>query len=851
MTRESMPKPMPPSTGRNGCPTSKPVIGKMWLLVAVIGSFHLNGAQASGNFVIIDQIKSPQTDFALAELSRSQKGLPIKGRIRLLVATETLKPQAYHIEKDRDGHVTVIGGDPVGAMYGIMDLTEQLILTRDWGKIEAKQCAPFIEKRGIKCNIPLDGRLPSYDDTGDAAQKNIKEMWSKAYWHATLDDLARNRYNVLSLWTKHPFPSLIKLKDFPKVALDDVYAYAGEITPEVHKDWGGIDIFDPKNLKLVKRMTIDEKIAFWQHVMQYAHDRGIEIYLFTWNIYVTGAEQYGIGPFDEAAVPYMRACVKEFALTYPHLAGMGVTAGEHLPTRVGKRTNVQWLFDTYGRGIAEALEATPERSIRFIFRRHHTNLPDIDQDFTAHFPGKVETSFKYSGAHMYSTVTPPSFDHAYAADVQRYGYKCWMNIRNDDIFCFRWGDPDYVRAYLTKMATYPIAGFYIGSDGYVWGREFTSKNPALSGELEVHKHWYREMLWGRLAYDPGLDKSFFLKTLASRFPKVDPDQLYTAWQTASRIIPTVNNFHWKSADELWDVEGCLSIVQFQTVRDFIDCFTYDSDKIMNIPKYADAVLNKKPLLRTTPLQISDTLLDLSRQCFAQLEPLKTNMQHDSEPLKETLADIEAMAWLGQYYAYKIRGAVYLYFYEALSDTIDKLSHKAQAIDSLGKAVHSWEQYAANADSRYKPQLLARTRYLDWKALIPDVKNDLRIVETSTGELPKVTKIFCYSDTHVAKVETMKQALEKKGYTPQQHPTWQISSFAYYRTRIVISVTADHDNVFGRFQSGGGRLPDDFETKGYAIVKHNEIYWIIGKDTDHTGKGIEAFIRLIDNGKLEE
>ena len=808
-------------------------------------------AEGITSVTIQDSVKSPQTDFAISEISdilREMNHAIVQDKgdmtIRILVDDKNMKPQAYAIRRVGDDTLVVTGGDPVGTMYGVLDLAEQLTLTRDWGKIEAKQSAPFIEKRGIKFNIPLDGRLPSYDDTGDAAQNNIKEMWSEDFWHDYLDDLARNRYNVLSLWTKHPFPSLIKLKDFPKVALDDVYAYAGEITPEVHKDWGGIDIFDPKNLKLVKRMTIDEKIAFWQHVMQYGHDRGIEIYLFTWNIYVTGAEKYGIGPWDEEAVSYMRACVKEFALTYPHLAGLGVTAGENMPAVIGERTNVQWLRDTYGRGIAEALKTTPERSFRFIFRRHHTNLLDINQDFTPYFPGKVDTSFKYSFAHMYSTVNPPRFDNEYAPDVIKHGYKCWMNLRNDDIFTFRWGDPDYVRNYLTKMATYPIAGFYMGSDGYVWGREFTSKNPSLSGELEVHKHWYREMLWGRLAYDPSLDETFFKQKLATRFPQVNPHPLYAAWQYASQIFPTVSSFHWKGGDSMWGVEGCLSQERFQTVRDIIDCYAFERDKLMNIPDYVDAVINQKPMNRTTPIQDSDTLLELASRCFEQLEPLKKNTHDYPEALKETLADVEAMALLGQYYAHKIKGAVYLHLYESAPHAADKQHYKTQAINSLQTAVPYWKQYADNADSRYKVQLLARTRYLDWKALTPAVVNDLRIVEQSTGALPKIAKVFYreYLTKHPALKEVLKKALEEKGYTYNQVPAWELHGNAL-GFRIVILKTGDLS--YEEFLNDGGHMPSDFETNEYAIVKHHEVYWIIGKNADNTAQGVEAFIAQLD------
>ena len=49
----------------------------------------------------------------------------------------------------------------------------------------------------------------------------------------------------------------------------------------------------------------------------------------------------------------------------------------------------------------------------------------------------------------------------------------------------------------------------------------------------------------------------------------------------------------------------------------------------------------------------------------------------------------------------------------------------------------------------------------------------------------------------------------------------------------------------RFLSGGGRLPSDFGDKSHAIVKDNELYRILGKDSLRADKGIEAFVWLIN------
>ena len=34
--------------------------------------------------------------------------------------------------------------------------------------------------------------------------------------------MARHRFNVLTLWNLHPFPSIVKVPEYPDIALEDV-----------------------------------------------------------------------------------------------------------------------------------------------------------------------------------------------------------------------------------------------------------------------------------------------------------------------------------------------------------------------------------------------------------------------------------------------------------------------------------------------------------------------------------------------------------------------------------------------------------------------------------------------------
>ncbi|MCP5110505.1 MAG: carbohydrate-binding family 6 protein, partial [bacterium] len=117
--------------------------------------------------------------------------------------------------------LAVLSADADGAMYGGLDLAEAITIGT-FDEIRDSDHTPYVERRGIKFNIPLDARTPSYSDNSDAAQNNIPEMWSFDFWREALDELARQRFNVLTLWSLHPFPSMVKVPEYPDVALDDV-----------------------------------------------------------------------------------------------------------------------------------------------------------------------------------------------------------------------------------------------------------------------------------------------------------------------------------------------------------------------------------------------------------------------------------------------------------------------------------------------------------------------------------------------------------------------------------------------------------------------------------------------------
>ena len=720
--------------------------------------------------------QAPQVAFASAEIARAvgpnraARDRPIKDLasdttpLRIVIATDTAQsaalaqtlgvaplksttPQGYAIRRaEKRGRVTiaVLAPGPAGAMYGGLDLAEAIRLGTI-GKIGNSDHSPHIAQRGIKFNIPLDRRTPTYSDSSDSAQANIPEMWSMDFWHEFLDEMARQRFNVLSLWNLHPFPSIVKVPEYPDIALNDV--------------WGNREPFDLKfsmnskvmsqpfhlgQVEVVNRMTIDDKIRFWRGVMQYAKDRGIDVYWYTWNIFVWGTEgKHGITEdgSNPETVSYFRASVRETVKTYPLLAGIGITAGENMHSARGPFDHEDWLWKTYGEGIRDALKDQPGRQFRLVHRYHQTSQSKSIEAFRD-YPGPFEFSFKYSVAHMYSEPNPP-FIAPVLTEMPK-NLRTWLEVRDDDIYSFRWGDPDFARAYIKNIpGPDRIAGFNMGPDGYTWGREFIDKEPETPRQLVMQKQWYSFALWGRLSYDPDLPDSLFEQILAARFPGAPAGKIYGAISAASKTMPQITRFFWRDLDFEWFPEANIQSGHgsgFFTVANFIAGQTMPGSGILNVRQWRARSLEGKKMDGITPPQVAAELQKNAAEAHRFVEELRP-VEGKNKELRLTLGDADAMADLGEYYAEKILAADDL----ALFDSSGKAELQASAVRHLEAALAHWKAYAALASSQYKPQYLGRlNRLVDLNALTASAAADIDIARqwhpgtiTDNGEGPTV------------------------------------------------------------------------------------------------------------------
>ncbi len=641
-----------------------------------------------------------------------------------------LKYEGFSLQV-KDGKIAIIAKDEAGLMYGGLELAEQ-IEVNGFNGIQAMQRNPYMEMRGTKFNIPLDLRTPSYTDVSDAAQNNIPEMWNFDFWKEYIDNLATHRFNFISFWSLHPFPSMVKVPGYEDIALNDVQRSTVKWQENYSLEGKGFDAPEIlANPEIVMEMTIEEKMEFWKKVMAYGKSRNVDFYVVTWNIFVNGTDgKYGITDdiANKTTRDYFRKSVKQMFVTYPDLAGIGLTTGENMKEASFEEKD-DWAFDTYARGVLDAAEEMPDRKFVFIHRQHMAGAGAIAEKFKP--VSEKENvdfifSFKYAQAHVMSATRQP-FHEKFVDDIGEM--KTIWTLRNDDNYYFRWGAPEFVREFIQNIPYDVSRGFYYGSDQWVWGREFTMKEAETPRQIEIAKHWYHWMMWGRLGYDPTLTNERFIQILHHRFPETDASKLFTAWQEASMIYPTTTGFHWGPLDFQWYIEACKSRPDFaqnetgfHDVNRFINLPPHPKSGFQSIPDYVKMKIEGTTGELMSPLDVSQKLHAHADKALAIVDSLG---EIAGRELKVTTHDIRTMAQLGKYYAYKIAGSTQLALYGETKET----KYQDAAIEQLKLALEAWKNYTnAAMEQNINPLWTNRVGYVDWVKITEWVEGDIDIAK---------------------------------------------------------------------------------------------------------------------------
>ncbi|MGH9432832.1 MAG: hypothetical protein ACRD3T_14930 [Terriglobia bacterium] len=612
-------------------------------------------------------------------------------------------PQSYSIQRSAST-IMVTGGDDRGLLYGTLRLAEEVKLGEPLEAVRDESSQPFLAVRAFKFNLPLPG-------TAYVSPSNLKNnqwFWNLDYWTKFLDALTEDRFNALEFWSAEPWDQMLCLAKYPEAA---------SLSPD----------------------GMRQHIQFFRKLFQMAKARGIDTYLVTWNIDLAPAfaraHHLADQNIDNPLVrDYLRDCIRTLLITYPELTGLGTTQGEDMDV-VPENKRGNWVADVYFRAIRES----GRKNVPFIFRYWGGTPEDTEKAAAEYTMGPVYLDIKYNGEDVYSSPMYHVGNSAWL--TQKHNYQLLWHLRNDALFSFRWGNPQFVSELMHNMKPPNPAGFTYGWEEDIPGPENFDTPAALAHRpwpYEFQKQWFMFALWGRLGYNPDLSNQLWRKYFRYEYGSAG-NALYDCSVAAGRIAPLITSFHWNYMNGDWTPEGSIGswntsyeqprfnyrrFEMYQGILDYVFNNTID-ENYENIPQYAATVLAGAHPLReaASPLDVANDLEQDGYEALGAARIPSPGSAYDDR-FQAAQSDDEAYGRLALYYAEKVRAATHLGLYMLGG----RPEEQASAVTHLKNAVAEWKQLVAITQRHYLPREIWQMGVFHWSMYTTAVQHDVAIAQ---------------------------------------------------------------------------------------------------------------------------
>ena len=644
--------------------------------------------------------------------------------------TGGIHTEGYQIIRPEGKELIIVASrDATGAMYGLNTLTDYLKVHRELFGINPAKENPLFEYRVIKFNLPWS---PYRDNpaTGSLQMQTCRDL---KFWESFLDMMVENRFNVLSLWNLHPFPYMIRAKNFP---------LATPFNVEEMKEWQ----------------------TFWKQLFRMAKNRGIQTFIVNWNIVVSPefASAYGASQYNDTSEivrRYTRESVTQVINEYKDLSGIGVSLADWMNNFKGEKSSEQkedWIEETFVQGMKKA-----DRKIKFLHRSVLAGSPiemrRVINNAGLDSPALVEIKFNWSHGHSTPSLAITHDYHSGEIDTRFWepkpeNYKIEWMIRNEDFFILRWGQAEFIRKHI-ELNNHPyVNGYFIGSEGYIPALDYSQKiSPDKTWQYGFEKQWLFYKLWGRLLYNPDTPDKVFEDDFNLRYGLGTGHNLLEAYALASDMPLKLASFYRSTWDYTLYSEGFLAPKPsntgtfFDGSSDFIsiDELIYHETLDLSMISIKDFVImklagEKIADEKITPIELANELENNGLEALALVRKVKQESNTKRTAIQSELEDIATWSYLSLYFAQKLRGGVALQLFRLTGKT----RQKTESIYYLKKALKSWQNVVAHTKDRYMPvphvSIQKDSKYytlFSWEYFLPQVERDIHIAESA-----KVDKI---------------------------------------------------------------------------------------------------------------
>lgn len=707
--------------------------------------------------------------------------------------------ESYVVTGEED-FLVGIGSDAVGAMYAAYDIAEQIESAMTAGRslegLQTRTRTPFMEIRAVNPFFHVE-----------AFQDDDSWYYDEDFWISYLDELSRDRYNLLDIHAMYGLYSTF----FPNCYL---YLLKSDKFPEVG----------------VPRERARLNLVMFNKIIELAAERGIRVSLMSYHAswHLTAADRRdddAYVPTDDELAEYTRDVVSQIIRKCPGLWMIGFRIGE-------SGRNEDFFEKSYIAGIRDS-----GRDI-MMFTRTWLAQPWQVMQIADAYPGRTFLEIKYNGEQLglpYHSMTvnrrsdAPSYTYENYTDWPR-NYKIIWQIRSNGTHrLFRWGDPVFAERTMRSVhfgsgagftmepmtAYYPMTDYYfkpeLGFDFFTWDHQ---------------RNWFWYMLWGRLAYNPDAGEEVWLNRFRKHFGAAAARDVYETVANMSRIVPLVYSWRCLGPDHRhmapeYETGGSLD--------DFSENYALDPDNIYSIEEYVNHFLFKDPLLgvKLTPFEAADMLDEYAIAAEAAAARAAGLVEPGNTEFQSLQAELAMLVNLARYYSNKIRAATHFEFFK------QKYTYPEYrwAQEYTATAHHYWGQLSENGDRYFRPILdtLRMRKHtgkptFTWSELEPSLEEDNRILDAAA------------------------QAVQEKVYDPGRFVIYHLPAYVApedepLKVTATIYTAGAEASVHLRYRKKGA---DDFSVVEMLPGENSPTFIAEIPAADTTGQ-VEYFITAVQGG----
>lgn len=715
--------------------------------------------------------------------SRSAIVIGIQGDALLSKATpaggaekkEKLSKEGFSITSASNKSILITGADASGALYGCLELAEQVRSTGGLpATIDLKDSPKMVLRGaciGVQKTVYLPGRhVYEYPYTPES----FPWFYDKELWIRYLDMLVENRMNSLYLWNGHPFASLVRLKDYP---------YAVEVDDATFK----------KNEEIFRFLTEE------------ADKRGIWVIQMFYNIIVSKpfAEKHNLKtqdrnrPIIPLIADYTRKSIAAFVEKYPNV-GLLITLGEAMEG-VGK-DDVEWFTRTIIPGVQDGLRALGKNEEpHIVLRAHDTDAPRV---MNAALPlyKNLYTMAKYNGEAL-TTYTPRGPWAELHRKLSRIGT---VQVENVHILAnlepFRYASADFIQKSVQAMHTvYEANALHIYPQASYWDWPYTADktSPRL---LQIDRDWLWYKQWARYAWNENRDRNeeitFWSRQLQRKFGGTQETgkAILDAYEESGEIAPKLlRRFGITDGNRQTLTLGMLMTQLINPFRYGLFTLLYNSEGPEGemLTEYAEKEWKGEPHVGETPVQIIREVKEHGRKAVTAIERARPSVSKEKAEFERVRNDMHIYDALANNFAQKAEAALYVLRYKYSKDIRDlekAVPHLEASLAAFNKLVTLTEDAYLYANSMQTGQRKIPVGGNDgknktWAELLPFYQQELDIFKR---------KIDSLKAPQPAAVASKKVALKNAAVTLHTKPE------AYYSINTGKEIFTDTANYIKDF-----------------------------------------------------